>query len=60
MYVRVHHGEFVAGTLRNGVRLSELMDTLGSDAFVSTQNHARTGSGNTDPRMLIVGRHKSS
>lgn len=50
MYVRVHHGEFVAGTLRNGVRLSELMDTLRSDAFVSTQTHARTGSGNTDPR----------
>jgi len=50
MYVRVHHAEFVAGTLKNGISLSALMDELKSDSFTSTQEHARTGNGNTDPR----------
>jgi len=36
-YVRVHHAEFVAGTLANGVSLAELMNVLGSDAFAVTQ-----------------------
>jgi hypothetical protein len=50
IYVRVHHAEFVSGTLANGVRLSELMDCLKSDSFQPTQKNARKGGGNTDPR----------
>ena len=50
IYVRVHHAEFVAGTLANGIRLSTLMDKLKSDSFVSTQRNAKSGEGNTDPR----------
>ncbi len=53
IYVRVHHAEFVAGTLRNGIRLSALMDELKSDSFISTQEHARRGDGNTDPRQAF-------
>lgn len=49
-YVRVHHGEFVAGTLKNGISLSLLMDALGSDAFISTQANAEKRKGNTNPR----------
>lgn len=52
-YVRVHHGQFVAGTLDNGVSLAELMDTLGTDAFASTRANAVTGHGNTDPRKAF-------
>ena len=35
-YIRVHHAEFVAGTLQNGVSLGKLMDTLGTNSFSST------------------------
>ena len=49
-YIRVHRAAFVAGTMANGVSLNELMDTLGSDSFASTQRNAAIGSGNTDPR----------
>ena len=50
LYVRVHHAEFVAGTLRNGVSMNRLMDALGSDAFASTQRNAAAGRGNVFPR----------
>lgn len=50
IYVRVHHAEFIAGTLANGIRLSDLMDELKSDSFLPTQKNARKGGGNTDPR----------
>ncbi|MDZ4289108.1 MAG: phospholipase D family protein [Prosthecobacter sp.] len=50
IYIRVHHAEFIAGTLRNGVRLSALMDELKADAFAATQRNALQGEGNTDPR----------
>jgi len=50
LYVRVHHAEFVTGTLRNGVSLNRLMDTLGQDAFASTQRNAAAGRGNVYPR----------
>ena len=53
-YVRVHHAEFVAGSLANGVSLNELMDVLKADAFVSTQRHAREGAGNIDPRRAYM------
>jgi hypothetical protein len=49
-YVRVHHAEFVAGTMANGVSLNELMNTLGPDSFLPTQRNAMRGKGNTDPR----------
>src|SRR5262249_18336623 len=38
-YVRVHHAEFVAGSMSNGVSLNELMDSLGSDSFAATQRN---------------------
>lgn len=49
-YVRLHHAEFVAGTMSNGVSLNQLMDTLGPDSFLPTQRNAARGDGNTDPR----------
>lgn len=49
-YIRVHHAEFVAGRMENGVSLNELMDTLGADSFASTRRNALRGKGNTDPR----------
>jgi hypothetical protein len=52
-YIRVHHGEFVAGPLAHGVRLSELMDALGADAFASTQENERRGAGNLNPRASV-------
>jgi hypothetical protein len=52
-YIRVHHGRFVAGSLGNGVSLAELMDTVGTDAFVSTSANAAAGRGNTDPRRAL-------
>lgn len=36
-YIRVHHAEFVAGPLGNGVSLNELIGTLGVDSFESTR-----------------------
>lgn len=52
-YVRVHHAEFIAGALRNGVPLSALMDTLGPEAFATTQQNAQRGSGNLNPRAAL-------
>lgn len=52
-YIRLHHAEFVAGPLANGVPLSELMSALGSQAFARTQEHALLGDGNTNPRKSI-------
>jgi len=49
-YVRVHHSEFIEGTLSNGISLSEMMETLGSNSFASTQRNAAQGKGNVDPR----------
>jgi hypothetical protein len=53
-YIRVHHAEFVAGTLKNGVALSQLMDVLKSNAFASTQQNVAAGNGNTDPRRAYM------
>ena len=52
-YIRVHHAEFVAGTIANGVSLAQMMDTLGSDSFATTQRNAARGYGNTDPRRSV-------
>jgi len=48
-YIRVHHAEFVDGTMKNGVSLGDLMSALGADSFASTQRNATRGEGNTDP-----------
>lgn len=49
-YVRVHHPEFVSGTLANGVSLNNLMEDLKAGCFASTLRNYQAGSGNTDPR----------
>jgi hypothetical protein len=53
-YIRVHHAEFVAGTMANGVSLNELMDTLGADSFAPTQRNTARGEGNTNPRRAYL------
>ena len=54
-YIRVHHAEFVAGTMENGVSLHELMSSLGSDSFASTQRNQAKGQGkNTNPRRAYM------
>lgn len=50
-YIRLHHSEFVAGTLANGVSLNKLMEVLGPDSFSATQRNAAKDRGNTDPRI---------
>jgi len=52
-YIRVHDPEFLAGSLGNGIRMSELFDELGLDALASTQANAHKGLGNADPRHAI-------
>ena len=50
-YIRVHHAEFVNGSMGNGVSLNELMGTLGADSFATTQENRALGKGNTNPRL---------
>ena len=54
-YVRVHHANFLAGTLAHGVSLNDLIDELGPEAFATTQENAADGEGdrNTDPRAAM-------
>ena len=52
-YVRVHNAEFVDGTLENGVSLAALMDALGTDSFVTTQQRAAKGEANVNPRLSV-------
>ena len=49
-FVRVHHAEYVDGTMKNGVSINELMETLGADSFKSTQQNAARGERNINPR----------
>lgn len=53
-YIRVSGAQFVAGSMANGVSLNELMDALGSAAFLPTQRNAERGKGNTDPRRAYM------
>lgn len=53
-YIRVHSGEFINGTLADGVSLNEMMDELGSDSFAPTRRHANEKHGNTDPRASLM------
>ena len=54
LYIRVHHAKFVAGTMANGVSLSDLMEDLQANSFASTQRHAARGTGNTNPRRAFM------
>ena len=49
-YIRVHHADFIEGTIGNGVSLKSLMDELDSFSFASTKKNKENGSGNIDPR----------
>lgn len=50
-YIRLRHAEFLNGSMRDGVSLNELTDTLGSDAFLTSQDRARhEGRNNVNPR----------
>lgn len=50
-YVRVHDGRFIDASLDDGIAMTAMLDSLGSDAFASTQEHAKLGNGNTDPTL---------
>ena len=53
-YIRVHHAEFIAGKLSDGISLGTLMDELGPNAFGSTQENLLAGQGrNTNPRKAL-------
>jgi hypothetical protein len=49
-YIRVHGAQFVDGTLREGVSLYEMMDELGSEAFVTTRDRQLAGEIDVNPR----------
>jgi len=53
-YIRVHHPEFVAGTMANGISLNQLMADLASNSFVPTQRNATRGKGNLNPRRAYL------
>ena len=54
-YIRVHHAEFIAGTMSNGVSLNELMDALGPMSFAPTKRNAHADDGsNTNPRRSLM------
>ena len=52
-YIRVHHAEFVDGTMDNGVSLGELMSALGADSFASTQRNATRGGRKYGPGICL-------
>ena len=49
-YIRVHHTEFLAGTLSNGVSLYEMMGELGPASFSTSLRRTEAGEENVDPR----------
>ncbi len=53
-YVRVHHAEFVDGTVGDGVSLNALMESLDADSFASTQRNSARGHGNINPRRAYL------
>jgi hypothetical protein len=50
-YIRVHHPEFVSGSLSHGVSMNKLMDIWKHNAFTSTQRNAANRFGNMNPRQ---------
>ncbi len=53
-YIRVRDAEFVAGQLRNGVSLNELMEKFAGNSFTSTERNMKLGHGNTNPRHAYL------
>jgi hypothetical protein len=53
-YIRVHHPEFIAGNMSNGISLNHLMKALRSNSFASTKRNAARGVGNTNPRRAYM------
>jgi hypothetical protein len=53
-YVRVHHAEFVDGSLRNGVSLAAMIAQLGPLIFEATKRNTAQGAGNRDPRRSLM------
>ena len=53
-FIRVSDAEFVAGSMRNGVSLNELMNELQFNSFESTERNKRRESGNIDPRRAYM------
>jgi hypothetical protein len=52
--VRVHHAEFLSGSLSNGISLYKMMHDLSADVFATTQYNARIGDGNINPRRAYI------
>lgn len=52
-YVRVSNAKFVAGSMKNGVSLRDLMRDLGHACFASTQRNHNDMKGNTNPRFAL-------
>ena len=52
-FVRVHDAEFLNGTLANGISLGELIDALGVNSFVTTQERAARGKIGINPRLSV-------
>jgi hypothetical protein len=53
-FIRIREPEFIAGTLANGISLFDLMDELGHETFVSTdENYRAKNGGNTNPRIAL-------
>ena len=52
-YIRVDDAEFVAGTLENGVSLEDMMEALGTDSFVTTQQRAEEGETDINVRLSV-------
>ncbi len=52
-YIRIHHAEFVAGTLQNGISLNAMMSALAAQSFASTKRNSAAGEGNMNPRKAI-------
>ncbi len=56
-YVRIHRAIFVAGSLSNGISLSEMMDALEHETFESAETNFAKGSGTTNPRETMRQAH---
>lgn len=48
-YVRVHHAEFIAGTMEDGISMNDMMSALGATCFAATKRNAAAGKGNVVP-----------
>ncbi len=52
-YIRVHHAQFIAGNMANGISMREMLDVLGPHAFSSTQERLHEGELNPNPRRSV-------